>query len=133
MSYDPYGCPIRFGLGILGDKWTLLIIRDLMFKGRRHYGEFLNAGEGISTNILADRLARLEAADIIRKSPDPDHGKRIVYSLTDKGLDLMPVMFALMDWAEKYDEHTEVPRDFIKQLRTRPDALRREILSGLRV
>ena len=52
------GCPIRFGLGIFGDKWTLLIIRDLMFKERRYYGEFLAAGEGISTNILADRLAR---------------------------------------------------------------------------
>lgn len=131
MSYDPYGCPIRFALSILGDKWTLLIVRDLMFKGRRHYSEFLTAGEGISTNILADRLARLETAGIIRKSPDPNHGKRIVYRLTDKGLDLMPVMFALMDWAEKYDERTEVPEQFIKRLRASPEALRREIVEDL--
>ena len=67
MKYDPHGCPIRYSLGLFGDKWSLLIIRDLMFKGRHYYGEFLNAGEGISTNILADRLARLEVAGIIAK------------------------------------------------------------------
>ncbi len=132
MSYERNGCPIRFGLGILGDKWSLLIIRDLMFKGRRYYGEFLSAGEGISTNILADRLARLEDADIIHKTPDPAHGKKIVYCLTEKGLDLMPIMFSIMDWAEKYDDQTEVPREFIKELRNQPKSLRRKILASLK-
>lgn len=131
MSYEPHGCPIRFGLGIFGDRWSLLIIRDVIFKGRRYYGEFLKAGEGISTNILADRLARLEDAGVIEKNPDPNHGKKIVYGLTDKGLDLMPVMFAIMDWSERYDEKTEVPPEFIKKLRSRPAALRRELLAAL--
>jgi len=131
MKYDPFGCPIRFGLSVLGDRWSLLIIRDLMFKGRRYYGEFLESGEGISTNILADRLARLEEAGIINKAPDPDHGKKIVYRLSEKGQDLMPVMFAIMDWSEKYDERTEVPKPFITKLRNQPDKLRREILAAL--
>ena len=131
MNYEPHGCPIRFGLGLFGDRWSLLIIRDLMFKGRRFYREFLNAGEGISTNILADRLSRLEDAGIVEKSPDPSHGKRIVYSLTFKGLDLLPVMFAIMDWSEKYDDQTEVPREFIEKLRKRPSTLRREILAKI--
>ena len=131
MKYEPFGCPIRFGLNILGDKWSLLIVRDLMFKGRRYYGEFLGAGEGISTNVLADRLARLEDAGILHKAPDPDHGKKIVYGLTEKGRDLMPIMFAIMDWSEKYDDRTEVPKKFIRELRKRPSALHREILAAL--
>lgn len=131
MSYEPHGCPIRFGLGTFGDKWSLLIIRDLMFKGRRYYGEFLTAGEGISTNILAERLVRLENAGIVHKSPDPDHGKKIVYALTEKGLDLMPIMFAIIDWSERYDGQTEVPKDFIEKLRNRPKSLNREILTSI--
>ncbi len=132
MRYEPHGCPIRYGIGLFGDKWSLLIIRDLMFKGRRHYGEFLSAGEGISTNILAERLERLETSGIVTKSPDPTHGKKFVYCLTEKGLDLMPVMFAIMDWSEKYDDQTEVPKKFINELRNRPKSLRREVLAGLK-
>lgn len=132
MSYETHGCPIRFGLGIFGDRWTLLIIRDLMFKGRRHYGEFLNAGEGISTNILADRLARLEAAHVIAKRPDPSHGRRFVYELTEKGKNLMPVMLAIIEWSERYDEDTEVPPEFTKKLREHPAALRRELVAALK-
>ena len=131
MNYQPHGCPIRFSLSLFGDKWSLLIIRDLMFKKRCYYSEFLNAGEEISTNILADRLARLERHDVIVKSRDPTHGKKFVYCLTEKGLDLMPVMFAIMDWSEKYDDQTEVPKKFINELRNRPKSLRREILAGL--
>ena len=131
MAYEPSGCPIRYGLGVFGDRWSLLIIRDLMFKGRHHYGEFLNAGEAISTNILADRLARLEDRGIIARDPDPEHGRRIVYRLTQKGRDLAPVMLAIMDWAEKYDEYTEVPEDFVRRLRSRPKALQKEILREL--
>ena len=89
MKYEAHGCPIRYGLGLFGDRWSLLIIRDLMFKGRCHYGEFLSAGEGISTNILAERLERLETSGIVTKSRDPLHGKKFVYRLTDKGLDLI--------------------------------------------
>jgi len=82
----------------------------MMFKGRRYYGEFLNAGEGISTNILADRLDRLETAGVVVRSNDPDHGKRVIYRLTKKGTDLMPVLLSIINWSEQYDENTEVTR-----------------------
>lgn len=125
------GCPIRFGMGIFGDKWTLLIVRDLMFKGKRHFGEFTDPEENISTNVLADRLARLQENGIVTKERDPQNRSKYVYSLSDKGIDLMPVMLAIVDWAEKYDENTEVPRAFIRKLRKDPEGLRKEIVAGL--
>lgn len=111
------GCPIRFGMGIFGDKWTLLIIRDLMFKGKRYYGEFTDPEENIASNILADRLKKLEDHGIITKERDPTNLAKFIYELTDKGLDLMPVMLAIVDWANKYDDKTEVPKDFTRELR----------------
>ncbi len=102
-----------------------------MFKGRQYYHEFMEAGEGISTNILAARLCDLEANDIIRKSKDPLKGSRFVYTLTQKGKELMPMMLAMMDWAEKYDAQTEVPPEFINGLRSDPEKLQKEILDNL--
>lgn len=104
-------------MGIFGDKWTLLVIRDLMFKGKRYYGEFTDPEENIASNVLADRLKKLEQNGIVTKQRDPEHLSKFIYELTDKGLDLMPVMLSIIDWAEKYDEVTEVPQDFIKELR----------------
>ncbi|PCH60514.1 MAG: transcriptional regulator [SAR86 cluster bacterium] len=127
------GCPIRFGMSQFGDKWSFLIIRDLMFKGRKYYHEFIEAGEGISTNILAVRLADLESSGIISKSRDPVKGSRYIYSLTDKGMELIPMMMAMIDWAEKFDADTEVPKDFIDKLRKNPQKLHQEILKGILV
>lgn len=129
--YDAHGCPIRYGLSIFGDRWSLLVIRDLMFKGRRYYGEFLSAGERISTNVLADRLQKLETSGVIEKNADPDHGKKYVYSLTQKGKDLIPIMLAIMDWAEQYDELTEVPCAFATALRGDREKLAAQILGKL--
>jgi len=126
------GCPVRFGMSQFGDKWSFLIIRDLMFKGRKYYHEFIEAGEGISTNVLATRLVDLEANGIISKSKDPDKGSRFVYTLTQKGIELMPMMLAMMDWAEKYDDATEVPPEFIKKLRADPTALQESLLQELK-
>lgn len=109
-------CPINFALEIFGDKWSLLVIRDLMFMGKNSYGEFLQGGEGIATNILADRLGKLEAAQIISKSPDPENGPRVIYSLTERGIDLMPVMIDIIAWSGKYDPQSAVPKVFLKQL-----------------
>lgn len=131
MKFEPYGCPVRFGAAVLGDRWCLMIIRDLMFKNRRYYRELLEAGEGISTNILADRLQRLEEAEIITKSSDPDHGKRYIYRLTEKGIALLPVMLALLRWAADYDDQTEMPQSFIKKLRSNMPALEKEIMAAL--
>ncbi|MEC4727108.1 helix-turn-helix transcriptional regulator [Shewanella sp. D64] len=125
------GCPVRFGMSQFGDKWSFLIIRDLMFKGCKYYHEFIEAGEGISTNILATRLVDLESNGIISKSRDPAKGSRFIYELTVKGIELMPMMLALIDWAEKFDADTEVPKDFIKNLRNDPLKLQQELLDNL--
>ena len=106
-------------------------MRDLMFKGRQYYYEFMEAGEGISTNVLASRLLDLENNGIISKKRDPLKGSRFIYSLTQKGTELLPMMLAMMDWSEKYDNKTEVPREFITKLRTEPEKLQQEILQSL--
>ena len=131
MKFEPYGCPVRFGTTALGDRWCLMIIRDLMFKDRKYYRDFLEAGEGISTNILAERLLRLEEAGIIIKSQDPDHGKRFIYRLTAKGISLVPVMLELMKWAAEFDEHTEMPKSFIRKLRSDSGALAEQFRAKL--
>jgi len=126
-----HGCPVRFGMSQFGDKWSFLIIRDLMFKGRKYYNEFLEAGEGISTNILANRLADLEHSGIISKRRDSIKRSKYIYSLTEKGIALMPMMLAMIDWAEKYDCQTEVPPEFIRKLRDNPEKLQQELLAQL--
>lgn len=95
-------CPLNFGLEIFGDKWTLLIIRDMMFFNKRYYNEFLMSKEGISTNILADRLAMLERERFITKQKDGKHKQKIIYSLTEKGIDLLPVIIEVGLWSDKY-------------------------------
>ena len=102
-----------------------------MFKGRQYYHEFMDAGEGISTNILANRLADLESNGIVKKSKDPVKGSRFLYTLTQKGTELMPMMLAMMDWAEKYDAKTEVPTEFIEKLRKDPSQLQKELLDNI--
>ncbi len=128
---DWNGCPIRFGMGHFGDPWTLLIIRDLMFQGKRHYSDFLGSGEGIASNILADRLKRLHGAGIVDKTRDPDNRSKFIYTLTAKGLDLMPIMLAIIDWSATYDDATEAPPEFIAQLREDPDTLMRTLRARL--
>ena len=91
-------------LDILGDRWSLLIIRDLMVRGYRTFGEFLESGEGIATNILADRLNRLEAAKIIIAEVDASDGRRINYRLTEKGIDLAPVLLELLIWGARHEQ-----------------------------
>lgn len=95
-------CPLNFGLEIFGDKWTLLIIRDLMFFGKRYYNGFLASAEGISTNILADRLAMLEQENFIKKNKDETHKQKLIYSLTEKGTDLLPIILEIGLWSDKY-------------------------------
>jgi DNA-binding HxlR family transcriptional regulator len=95
-------CPLNYGIEIFGDKWTLLIIRDLMFFEKRHFNELLSSAEGIATNLLADRLAMLEKEKIIRKEKDSQHKQKIIYSLTPKGIDLVPIILSIGLWSEKY-------------------------------
>jgi DNA-binding HxlR family transcriptional regulator len=106
-------CPLNFGLEIFGDKWSLLIIRDLMFFGKRYYNELLTSAEGISTNILAERLAMLEKEKIIKKQKVSSHKQRLLYSLTEKGIDLAPVIINIGLWSEKYAKELNPGRDII--------------------
>ncbi len=96
------GCPVSLGLDIFGDRWTLLIIRDLMFSGKRHYREMLHSAEHISSNILADRLQMLLAEGVISRVGDASHAQKLVYSLTEKGIALLPVLMAISDWSYRY-------------------------------
>ena len=98
------GCPVSISLEIFGDRWSLLIIRDLMVRGFRTFKDFEGSGEGIATNILAERLQRLEAAGIIVTEADPTDGRRINYRLTEKGIDLAPVMLELLIWGGKHED-----------------------------
>lgn len=118
MVYDANCCPFRFGLGAFGDRWTLLIIRDMMFFGFTRFQQFQDAGEGISTNILTDRLARLSEQGIVSRQKDPASGRQVIYSLTEKGKDLSKIMLAIFEWSDKHDPETLAPPEFADKLRT---------------
>src|SRR5689334_10657304 len=96
-------CPISFILEILGDTWSLLIVRDIVYFGKRTYGEFLESEERIATNILANRLANLEQNGILVKKPHPEDKRKEIYSLTEKGLDLIPLLLEMANWSAKHD------------------------------
>jgi DNA-binding HxlR family transcriptional regulator len=89
---------------MLGDRWSLLIIRDMMLRGARSYKQFLQCYEGIATNILADRLRKLTACGIIAADPDPSDGRKLTYLLTAKGIDLAPVLTEMVLWAAAHED-----------------------------
>lgn len=124
-------CPISFSLDLFGDKWSLLIIRDMVFGGKKRYGEFLKSDESIATNILADRLARLEGAGVIKKISDPDSPAKSLYTLTAKGLDLIPVMLELAAWGAKYDPDTGAPKAYMRRVREERDKVIAELRAAL--
>ena len=97
------GCPVSVSLEVFGDRWSLLIVRDLMVRGFRTFKDFLGAGEGIASNILADRLRKLEQAGIVRSEPEASDGRRVNYHLTEKGIDLAPVMLDLLIWGARHE------------------------------
>lgn len=103
-------------LEMLGDAWSLLIVRDLMFRGRRTFNDFLSGGEGIVSNILADRLARLEMAGLLTKRRDEEDARRFVYRLTAKGIDLAPVLVELVQWSARH-EKTDAPPHILRAMR----------------
>ena len=124
-------CPINFTLEHFGDKWSFLIIRDLIFKGKRHYNEFLEAGEKVSTSVLGDRLKKLEEMGIISKGEDVVKKSRIRYSLTQKGIDLLPILLEMIIWGGLNDELTESPKEFMDQAQNNKEDLIKQIRKGL--
>jgi DNA-binding HxlR family transcriptional regulator len=109
-------CPVHFGLEIFGDPWTLLILRDLLLKGRSTYSEFLNAEEGIATNVLADRLARLEDDGLVVAQRTTDGGRAHRYHPTSKAVDLLPVLLDIIAWSARYDPASAADPDFVVRL-----------------
>jgi DNA-binding HxlR family transcriptional regulator len=108
---------------VLGDRWTLLILRDLAFKNRRYFQDFLGASERISSNILADRLRRLERWKLIERHADPADGRRIRYFLTDDGLDLIPVLIEITIWGSKRHPDPSVPVERAERMSSDRDAV----------
>lgn len=117
------GCPISYALDIFGDKWSLLIIRDLMFENKNTYGDFLKSEEKIATNILADRLAMLECAGLLSSKADPANKSRKIYSLTTKAIDLVPALIEIINWSAAYDKDTAAPKQFIAMIKQDKAAL----------
>lgn len=101
-------CPVNFGLEMFGDKWSLLIVRDIVFWGKKTYGDFLRSDEGIATNILATRLAQLEREGILEKTPHPADKRKDLYSLTEKGMELIPLLVEIVAWSGKLIEWQSV-------------------------
>ena len=106
-------CPINFALEVFGDPWSLLIIRDIVYFGKKTYGDFLASEEGMATNILASRLAHLEQQGILVKTPFPADKRKEEYTLTEKGLDLIPVLVEMANWSAEYDPDTAAPAAWI--------------------
>ena len=98
------GCPVSISLEIFGDRWSLLIIRDLMVRGLRTFRQFEESGEGIASNILADRLEKLQAAGILTAEAEERDGRRLNYRLTEKGIDLAPVLLELLIWGARHEQ-----------------------------
>ena len=116
-------CPISYGLDVFGDKWTLLVLRDLLLKGKRHFREFQASDENIATNILTDRLKRLEVQGIIMRVADPDDGRQVIYRPTAKGLSLVSVLYEIAAWGARHDAKTGAPDTFLKEFDSNRQAL----------
>jgi DNA-binding HxlR family transcriptional regulator len=102
------GCPINLTLEMFGDRWSLIVIRDVMFGNRRHYRELLNQSEeGIASNILADRLKRLIAAGLLSKRDDPSHQQKAIYSLTEPAIQLVPLLVQMGAWGRRHAPASE--------------------------
>lgn len=101
-------CPINLAVELIGDKWSLLILRDIMFVNKRHFRELLQAEEKIASNILTDRLNMMEREGLLTKRPDPEHKQKVIYSLTEKSIDLMPMLIEVMRWSLKYEPVDQV-------------------------
>ena len=127
-------CPVNFGLESFGDRWALLILRDIIFRGKHTYGEFLSSEEGFATNILSSRLEHLVGAGILRRDGDKSDKRRGIYSLTEKGLDLIPMIFEMVLWSAKYDQDSEAKRilPLVNLIRSDNRAVSRDAIERVR-
>ncbi len=123
-------CPTNYAVEHFGDRWTLLVIRDLLFHQKRYFQDFLKGEEGISTNILATRLRKMEQDGLIARANDDD-GRRVQYSLTTKGADLVRIMVEINRWSAKHDPETDVPPSYSKRMKDDFEAVITDHLKSL--
>jgi DNA-binding HxlR family transcriptional regulator len=125
--YRRSGCPLNASVEMLGDRWSLLIVRDMMLRGSRTFKEFLESHEGIASNILTDRLRKLAAYGIIATQQDPSDGRKTIYLLTKKGIDLAPVLTEMVLWAAAHEatENQALVRQMKKDKKQFEAAVRR--------
>ena len=120
------GCPVSMALEIFGDRWSLLIVRDVMVRGYRTFQEFLQSGEGIASNVLAERLKRLRAAGILTAERAAGDGRKICYQLTQKGIDLAPAVLEIFLWSAKY-EPTAAPSAVVDRMAQHREQILQEV------
>ncbi len=123
---DKSDCPIAYSLDVFGDRWTLVVLRDLILHGKTRFAEFLSSDERIASNILADRLQRLECQNIIECVVDPADRRRKIYRVTDKGLTLTPVLLEIAAWGASHDAATGAPAGFSQAFYADRDAYYRD-------
>ena len=121
-------CPIRFALDVVGDRWALLIVRDLLFKSKHYFREFADSEERIATNILTDRLGKLEAHGIVTREQEASNRRNVRYELTRKGRELAPILLELIRWSGKHDPTTAAPRSYLRRIDREREKLVVELL-----
>lgn len=124
------GCPVAFGLDVFGDRWSFLIIREIMLRGKKTYGEFLELEEGIATNILASRLKSLEADGVVTKTRDPENRRSFIYDLTDKGIDLASIIIEIILWSGRHDNRPIAKQDVLDKIKSDRDGFEKRIRQG---
>lgn len=127
-------CPVNFTLEILGDPWSLLVLRDLVFFGKKTFKEFLESSERITTSVLTNRLANLELQGVLAKQPHPTDMRSSIYSLTEKGLGIVPMLLCMMEWGTTYDTKSTGHRkaEFVARIRAEQSNLSKEVQESLR-
>lgn len=125
-------CPISFALDLVGDKWTLIVLRDLMLARKRYFQQFLDSNEGIASNILAARLKLLECAGMVTRETDPAHARRVIYAPTEKALDLLPLLLELLLWGTKHHAKANAPEEVVRRAAADRDGLIAELRAAHR-
>ena len=126
-------CPVANALDVIGDRWTLLVIRDLMLMNKHEYHEFLSGPEGIATNILSDRLKRLVCTGLVDSLPHPSHKSKKLYYLTQKGKDLLPLMVEMILWGGTHRAAPNMPKAHFNRIKSDPKGFMRKTLKELKI
>ena len=126
------GCPISYALEVFGDRWTLLVLRDIVMHGKRHYRDLLAGEEGIATNILSDRLRRLEARGLISKRPDESDRRQQRYGPTEAAIALLPMLLEMVVWGIRNDPDTAAPPEFVERFEQEREAVIAEYTAAAR-